>query len=93
MKENKFNIECECGCAILSFADFTDEPNEKYIIMSHYGSTFAEKQMGVFETIKRRVALAWHMLTGKEYRLYDIVIEKEKFKEFKKFINKIGAEE
>lgn len=93
MKEHKFQIECDdCGCAIISFQDFTDDPDENCLIMSHYASTFSEKQKSISYIIKRRLALAWFMLIGKEYRLYDIVIEKEAFKEFKKFINKIGEE-
>jgi hypothetical protein len=84
MKKDIF-VECSCGCSIITIAEsdvFGDGQNT--IFISHYGNSFGDKQTGLWDIIKRRFKLVWCGLTGKEYFLWEIVLDKEsQVKDFK----------
>jgi hypothetical protein len=77
-------IECECGCGMLRAEQFKDDG---YTILSYYVHAFGVYQDTIWDKIKRRVGMAWDILRGKEYRLYEIVIESdESLNKFKAFV-------
>lgn len=82
VKETIF-CECDCGCATLQISKFDDN-----ICIECKESFFYSKQNGIFKTIKERLKMIWCIITGKEYRLWDITISPGKAKELARSINK-----
>jgi hypothetical protein len=41
----------------------------------------------------RRLKSAWFMLCGKDFALYDLILDKQQFEDYKKFINSIPETE
>lgn len=75
--------ECDCGCATLQISRFEDD-----VTIDCKESFFYSKQDGIFKTIKERIKMIWCIITGKEYRLWDITLSPGKAKELARSINK-----
>ena len=75
-----FNLNCDCLGENITFI-FDDE-----IYISCNLALFNAYQRPVKETLRRFFKMIWYAISGKEYRLYDIVIGKDRLEEFKKFI-------
>lgn len=81
----KIYLPCSCGgCGIIELIDYDDG---LYGII-YYGSAFYERQTKVFEVIWNRIKFAFSILAGKEYRLFDTVIDYENYQKLKEFVNK-----
>jgi hypothetical protein len=86
---NKFYLECDCGHGMIKIEIDKDDEYGIYAYIDYLEPVFYTKQDGIWNIIKERFYLAWKMLTGKQYVLYELVLNKEKFEEYRKFINKI----
>lgn len=86
--KNSFTFKCQCGCGIIKIdkLDWEDVP-ERCLDIAYYALAYNDKQDGIFYTIWHRIKFAWQILRGKEFRLYDILIEDKEFTAFKVFIN------
>lgn len=69
--EKRVIIGCECGCN-RSINIIRDE-NDFYIELT--AGLFYERYHNIFKIIGRRIKLAFFMLLGKEYKLYDITVK------------------
>lgn len=84
-------VNCDCGCddAIqlkkLKF-DSVDEPEYYLSILT---SQFYSKQSSLLKLIKQRLVSAWKMLTGKEYRLCEIILTKQDLDDFIKQLKEL----
>lgn len=83
------NILCDCGCGNGFQIIFRFDTDEKYVYIDTLASGFYAGQRGIWATIKSRIQAAWFMLIGKEYRLHDVMLNKEQWKEFVKTANTI----
>lgn len=73
-------VNCECGCEqAISFVRYEEKIDGKpvydYYINFSVG-LFYERQRGIFKIIKNRLKICWNILRGKEYRLFDVNINK-----------------
>ena len=84
--ESRFQLQCQDGCGIIEFEYLRDERAES-LYVTYWVRQFHARKIKVFRVIKNRISAAWMMLRGKEYQLFDIVIENEKIIEFKKWVN------
>lgn len=82
-QKDEFLLECDCHCGVLGF--YNDE--EMYI--SYFESSFYAQQKPFLTEIKERIKMICCALFSKRYRLYDIVIPKERIEEFKEWVSKI----
>jgi hypothetical protein len=85
-------LPCDCGCGILKLTKFDDSDvsfDDMPYLFELYSSLFYEKQGNIFSLLWQRIKGAWFMLNGKEFHLYDIVVQKDKFKEFADFVDSI----
>jgi hypothetical protein len=80
--ESSFTIDCECGCTKLVLDNWDDS-----ITLSSYRTLFQSESEGFLDKIQKRVKSVWYAVTGKDYRLYEIVLYPEHFEQFKKFVN------
>jgi hypothetical protein len=85
-KSIEFDLECICGCTSLKFMSY---PEDKQVCITQYVSNFYVKQNGMFSELWKRIKFAFHILMGKEFYMYDLVIEDEKIAEFKNWVSKI----
>lgn len=86
MEEKTLIVPCECGsCGLIKFSGF-DYDDSKDVMLEYFGSTFYEKQDGIFRTLIHRIKFAWSIMTGKEYSLYDVLISKEYAKKLYQFL-------
>jgi hypothetical protein len=74
---------CSCGCSVLGVIKY--DSNEYAI--EYLKSSFDTEQMSIISKIAKRIKNAFYTLIGKEYYLFDIVLTKEEFEDFKSQIN------
>ena len=87
--ENQVFLECTCGCGVLRVTQYKDD-NMVYI--EYLTPNFYSMQLTCFDKIKRALKMAWFIIRGKEFLLYDILIDdNNKLDEFKEFVAGIGA--
>ena len=91
MDKKEVYMSCDCGCGIMKFTKYEEDS----IGIEYYASSFYEKQYGVFNKLLHRIKIAWFMLIGKEFLLYDILvdIDSKKVKEMAEFFEDIGNKE
>ena len=76
---NKYiDLPCDCRCSILHIEKDEDDGMLSLTIYEHM---FGSKQQTIFRLIKERIKKAWKMLNGKDYYLYDLIINPKDSKE------------
>lgn len=88
-----FHTCCQCGCGNGFLISVRCEDEDGYMTISTTTSGFMALQPGVWGTIKRRIKAAWFMLRGKEYCLHDVILDKNHWNQFTKFINMVMGED
>lgn len=78
-------LNCEDDCSIIQVSYFD---GDDCVIISHFGSSFYERQEGFFYRLKKRILFAYNILRGKEYQLYDIIVQTEAMRKFLDEIDK-----
>lgn len=80
-------LQCSCHCGILKVEQFY---SDGYSILSYYPMAFNERQDGFFKRLWRKISMAASILMGKEYRLFEIVIDNnEDLNRFKYFVSQM----
>lgn len=80
-RSDSFSVVCNCGCNNGFDINFRFEHDDQIYIHTFVGGFYA-KQHSVFSVIADRVRAAWFMLTGKEYRLHEIILTKAQYRRF-----------
>lgn len=72
--EDTIIVDCKCGTHLIKITSFNNEP-EVYIGM--WSSNFCTKQKApLFSRIWDRLKLIWFVISGKEYLLEEIILDK-----------------
>lgn len=75
------DLECQCGCGELRFSQYK---NENSVSISYHIPTWYANE---FSGWKKAWKIIWNVLRGKQYYLYEILIDdNKKLKEFKEFV-------
>jgi len=83
----RINIECSCGCSSLAIEQRQGEDGPEEIYISHKISSFYALQKPGKTKFKEALKIIWCILRGKEYYLYEIVLNsKDQISNFKKTI-------
>lgn len=81
---SKFYYECSCACGELQFTQWKDDG---IVFISYNIPAFNAYQRGTWGNIASAIKIIWNVLLGREYRLYEIVIEdNETLRRFKEFV-------
>lgn len=87
MNDDKYVLFCKCGCgngAVLKFDNEDDELSMQLVSDNFY--PWQNKGKMSFREKSKRI---WHVITGKEYCYFDILINKDELQEFKEFVAKL----
>lgn len=83
-KDNELIITCHCGCDDSVHISVEDFPDGGYAFMTYMNGNFYSEQKHPFiEKIKK----IWAIIRNKDYFYSDIVMTKEEFDEFAKWVN------
>lgn len=91
-RQHKFYMECDDQCGALVFGYWEWDTEDKELYISYLTPNFYSQQRNWPDSFKRAVKLAWSILTGKEFRLYELIISDKQLEEFKKFVSSINFE-
>lgn len=83
-------VRCDCGCHYGFHIHANILQDDGYAFITTTASPFFTKQCGIFETIKNRIKAALFMLIGKDYLLYDLMLNDEQWNAFVESVNKAG---
>lgn len=85
----KFVIKCDCGCSGLEISKFKWDspslPNTEYFIY-HFITSFDAEQNTVFSKWKKKLRMAWDILTTGLHRYNEICLTEEQFQELKEML-------
>jgi hypothetical protein len=87
VKNNKFYLPCDCGREMILFDYETWKDGSKDLYISFLVDACNSNAKNFWSIIKNRIVFAWTILRGKEYSLFDIVVENETIEKFKEWIN------
>ena len=82
MADKTFILKCDGLDESLEFSFWEDD----CIILEHSIMSFYAYQRPIRDYFTRMFKMIWCALSGKEYNFFEIVIDKEKLEEFKKFV-------
>jgi hypothetical protein len=71
MAKNEFYVSCLCGCGLLKF----DYDEDIGLDLSYNIPAFYAFQEIPWNRFKRIVKMVWYIIRGKEFYLYDILLE------------------
>jgi len=82
---SKFSFPCSCGHGELQFTQWKDDG---YGYINYVLPAFSSYQIGTLERIGKALSIFWELVVmGREYRLYEIVIEdNEMLQKFRNFV-------
>lgn len=82
-----FEFDCACGCGILKVT--IDKHDEDTLYFGYYTSSFYAKQRPGWNDFKDRLKMIWCAIRGKEFILYDLVLQGKDLDRFKEFCNEV----
>lgn len=85
--KDEFTTFCTCGCGngIILKAERVDNDTSLQLVSDNFYIVQNKGKMSLKEKIKR----IWHIIIGKEYCYFDIMIHKDELQEFKEFVAKL----
>jgi hypothetical protein len=86
-QENELLIQCDCGCGILKLEKDIWQGIEELTISYNLPAFYAYQSPGTY-SLKERLKLIWAAVTGKQYRLYEIIIDGKNLEDFKEKMTK-----
>lgn len=86
-KENGYVTFCKCGCGNGVIFKFDNEDGELsvHLVSDNYYFKQDKGKMSFREKLRR----IWHIIVGKEYCYFDILIDKNELQEFKEFVTRL----
>lgn len=89
MTEDKTNLilDCECGCEAIKFeVDLEDADADIIMLATLLTSKFYSKQENFIRRFADKVKRIWRVIRNKDYCYGEVVLTKEDFRAFKKYI-------
>lgn len=81
-------VTCKCGCDKGVHLHISHEGEEDYYAYQCFvNGNFYKEQCGVFRTLKNKLKKIWAIIRNKDYYYSDVVMNKEEFEQFKKWVN------
>lgn len=82
-EENNMNkhdvlVSCDDGCVIIKMSKLKWEGHDEYFLEAYLAGLYVSR--GFLSEIFKRLRGAWFMLRGRDFLLYDIVMNEAKYK-------------
>ena len=74
-------VRCEDHCGNLTIDRWDEDDFTEYFI-SYNVPAFSSLQSNRWYDFKEKIKFLWMILTGKEYRLYELIIREKDFEQF-----------
>jgi len=81
MKTKNIFVRCEDHCGNLTIDRWDEDGFTEYFV-SYNIPAFYAFQPGGWHEFKEKLKFFWFILTGKEYRLYELILHEDTFEEF-----------
>lgn len=85
----KFYLPCNCGCSILEYMEYEDYDDVNMVSLAFFERAYYAHSQPTKIAISRYLKRLWCAIIGKEYRLFEVILDNEQVEEFKKFINEL----
>ena len=85
--EKELVATCNCGCDEGIHIRIDSDDYDYYAYQCFTNGCFYQEQYGMFGTLKKKIKKIWAIIRNKDYYYSDIVMNKEEFETFKKWIN------
>lgn len=92
--EDKTNLilDCKCGCEAIKFeADLEDADSDIIMFATLLTSKFYAKQENFVRRFADKVKRIWGVIRNKDYCYSEVVLSREDFRAFKKYINQFDV--
>lgn len=89
IKDRELFLPCSCGgCGIVGLSyDVSDKADgDEYMYLSYYPNAWYERQ-SIWRRIWKTIKMIWFILIGKEYLMFDIVLENKGIADLREFMN------
>lgn len=80
-------VTCECDCDEGIHLHINHEDEDCYGYQCFTNGNFYRDQYGILGTLKNKLKKIWAIIRNKDYYYSDIVMNKEDFEQFKRWIN------
>ena len=81
-------VTCKCGCGEAAHLTIEHKNGEDYYAYQCFmNGNFYREQCGMFGTLKNKIKKIWAVIRNKDYYYSDVVMNKEDFEQFKKYVN------
>ena len=89
ISEDKKNliITCKCGCSAVHLTINHEDDEDDYAYQCFMKSNFYDEQNGMFGRLMDKLKKIWKIIRNKDYYYSDVVMNKEDFEQFKKWVN------
>lgn len=80
-------VTCKCGCSEGIYFVVDKDDTDMYAIAILVGNGFYS-ETGILRSIKKKLQKIWEIICEKDRYLSEIIMTKEEFTEFKRFLNR-----
>lgn len=80
-------VNCKCGCGAVHLTIDHEDEEDDYAYQCFMKSNFYDEQYGMFGRLICKLKKIWKIIRNKDYYYSDVVMNKEDFEQFKKWIN------
>lgn len=82
----KIIVECDCGCESICISKLEFDDGFKEYFVEIFINAFYSEQDGFFSKLKNRLKTAWYIIRRGTYRLQEICLTQEDFRDLKEII-------
>lgn len=90
LKGTEMYLDCACGCGDGVRIRFDKNDYDYYCLMTYTNSVFQQTQSNTFwRRLRRKLTKIWAIIRGKDFYYSEIMMAKDEFEEFKRYIDEI----
>ena len=80
-------VTCKCGCGAVHLTVCHEDDEEDFAYQCFMSNDFYAEQYGVFGKFVCKLKKIWKIIRNKDYYYADVIMSKEDFEQFKKYVN------
>ena len=76
-KDNSFDVSCSCGCSLMRVSQYKSKKGFEEVYIESFIPSFYALQTPGWNKFKNALKMIWCILRGKEYWLFEIVVNQK----------------